>query len=145
MVKVKDKSKKPKRIKATSSTKNAWNRLEFSEFTHWTTRHKMEKLPSVKAKVLKASAETVEEAIAVSLALTLLQGEADQDIQSRFDAICEVQAEEFHTEFPDFKYVLGGRGKGSKNGMHKGDKIEEDPISPPEESAKSKKKNKSKK
>jgi hypothetical protein len=109
--------KKEKRIKATSTTANAWKRLEFSEFTHWTTRHKMDKLPDIKAKVLKASAETVEEAVALSLALTLLQGLADKDLQTRFDAICAVESEQFHKDFPGYVYVLGGRNKGSKAGM----------------------------
>ncbi len=126
-------AKKPKQKAKTNQSPNQWKRLKFSEFTHWASRHKLDTLPPVKAKVLSVAGETVEEAIAISIALELLTAvSTNSTLQSAFNKECESVLAQLNKDFPNYKYSLGGRGKG------KAKEAEEAPAKPKKKKAKAK-------
>lgn len=86
--------------------------LQIGALLHWATRASdpsAGKDMPIKAKFLKVTATTIEEASAVSLVSELLQGTAPKTLQEAFDKTSAKNLEAFKKQNPDFKFVVGGR------------------------------------
>ena len=102
--------------KTTGTPKSS--RIVVNPLLHWATRASnpgaQSTLP-IKAKFLKVTASTLEEASKVSLLADLLVGKcSNKGLQDQFDKLAKKQVEDFNKAMPDFSFSVGGRPLGSK-------------------------------
>ncbi len=90
--------------------------LDTGSLAHWAARltGKAEALP-IDIKTVRATATSLEEAAAISLATHLMQGKAPKSCQEVFDKTSTKMVADFRKLKPDYKFVKGGRPKGQKN------------------------------
>jgi hypothetical protein len=98
----------------SKKAKTVFGRMTTSPLLHWITRMKGGKSETVHTKVLKVTAESIEEAAKISIATDLLRGTAPATLQKSFDSLCNSQLKKFNEENPDYVYYPGGRPKKSK-------------------------------
>lgn len=91
-------------------------KVDTGSLAHWATKltGKAEALP-IETKTVRATATSLEEAAAISLATQLLTGKAPKAIQENFDKNATKLVADFRKLKPDYKFVKGGRPKGSTN------------------------------